>query len=183
MGKSATATLFRALKVPVFDSDACVHDLLEGRAREEIQRIFPSVWDKTTQTIDRQALGRIIFADISAKEKLEAILHPMIWEEQNQFISACRRAGYAHIVLDIPLLFETGRDRICDFVICVTAPAFLQKRRVLSRKGMTSEKYKAILKSQMPDREKRQLADYVVQTGLGRAFTLQKLKDILKSTT
>lgn len=181
MGKSATATLLRVLKIPVFDSDVCVHGLLSGPAIPEIRRTFPSVWSTANQAIDRQALGRIVFADKIAKAKLEAILHPLVWTEQQKFIAKSRRAGHQKVVLDIPLLFETGRDRICDKVICVTAPSFLQKSRVLSRKGMSSEKYKAVLGAQMPDRDKRYLSDFVVPTGLGRAFTLQKLKKILGS--
>lgn len=181
MGKSATAKLLRVLKVPIFDSDACVHDLLSDRAIPQIKAAFPSVWNTINRSIDRQALGRIVFADPIAKAKLESILHPMIWAKQRKFIAKCQRAGQKAVVLDIPLLFETGRDRICDKTICVTAPTFLQRSRVLSRNNMNSEKYAAILKSQMPDREKRCLADYIVPTGIGRAFTLQKLKKILGS--
>lgn len=181
MGKSATATLLRVLKVPVFDSDACVHDLLNGAAIPQIKWAFPSVWSKLHETIDRQALARIVFADPAAKFQLEQILHPLVWAAQQKFIAKCKRAGHQRIVLDIPLLFETGRHRICDKTICVTAPNFLQQSRVLSRKNMNSDKYKAILKSQIPDRDKRYLSDFVVQTGLGRAFTLQKLKKILDS--
>lgn len=181
MGKSATATLLRVLKVPVFDSDACVHALLNGAAVPQIRANFPSVWDSARQSIDKQALGRIVFANAGAKAQLEAILHPLVWAEQQKFIAKSRRAGHRQIVLDIPLLFETGRNRICDKTICVTAPAFLQKSRVLARNGMNSEKYKAILTSQLPDRDKRYLSDFVIHTGLGRAFTLQKLKKILDS--
>ena len=176
MGKSSTATLLRVLKVPVFDSDACVHDLLNGAAIPQIKQAFPSVWSAVHQAIDRQALGRLVFANPAAKLELEHILHPLVWAAQQKFIAKCRRAGHQRVVLDIPLLFETGRNRICDITICVTAPDLLQKNRVLSRRGMSSEKYKSILKAQMPDREKRYLSDFIVQTGLGRAFTLQKLK-------
>lgn len=181
MGKSVTASLFRTLGVPVFDSDACVHALLAWDAVPYIRAAFPSAWSESSHSIDRGILGRIVFTDKVAKGILESILHPMIWAEQQKFIAAHQRSGQQCVVLDIPLLFETGRDRMCDITICVTAPAFLQKRRVLSRKGMNSEKYNAILKSQMPDREKRLLADYTIQTGLGKAFTLQKIKKILGS--
>jgi len=179
MGKSATASLLRLMKVPVFDSDACVHALLTGRAMQLILKEFPTVLDTKSGQIDRAALGRIIFQSAEAKQKLESILHPLVWEEQRKFIAKAQRAGKDRVVLDIPLLFETGRNRVCDEVITVTAPHFLQKQRVLSRRGMSSEKYKSILKSQLPDHEKRKLADFIVPTGLGRAFTLQKLKKIL----
>lgn len=181
MGKSVTARLLRVLKVPVFDSDACVHQLLKGDARADIRRNFPTAWNRTSQSVDREALARIIFSDPVAKARLESILHPLVWAEQQRFIAKCRRAGRRTVVLDIPLLYESGRDRICSKTICVTAPSFLQKSRVLSRRGMNSEKYKAILDSQMPDHDKRLLSDFVVPTGLGRAFTLQKLKKILHS--
>lgn len=183
MGKSATATLLRVLKIPVFDSDICVHRLIQTTAVPQIRKAFPSVWNSASQSIDRKALGLIAFARPAAKAELEKILHPLVWQEQQKFIAKCRRAGHRVVVLDVPLLFETGRDRICNKTICVTAPAFIQKNRVLSRKGMSSEKYQAVLKAQMPDRDKRHLSDFVIQTGLGRAYTLQKLKKILGYTS
>lgn len=181
MGKSTAAKILRVLKVPVFDSDACVHDLLAGAARLEIQLNFPESFDKKENTINRQILAQIIFTSPEAKTKLESILHPLVWSEQQKFIAKCRRAGFSHVILDVPLLFETGRDRICDQTICVTAPRFLQKTRVLSRPHMTPEKYASILASQLSDHDKRHLSHFVVQTGLGRSFTLQKLKKILRS--
>lgn len=181
MGKSVTAALFRSLGVPVFDSDAYVHQLLAVDAIDPIRSAFPAAYQSGTNSINRQILGQIIFNDKHAKKQLESILHPMIWHAQQQFIARHRRGGHRFVVLDIPLLFETGRDRICDMTICVTAPAFLQRRRVLSRKGMTSEKFEAILTTQMPDADKRRLADFTVNTGLGKAFTLQEIKRILRS--
>jgi dephospho-CoA kinase len=179
MGKSATASLLRGLKIPVFDSDACVHHLLAGKAIPPIIALFPQVWDEKNQQIDKVLLSKIVFSSAENKEKLESILHPLVWEEQQKFIAHHRRAARKTIILDVPLLFETGRDRICDHVICVTAPQFIQKNRVLSRKGMTIEKYRAILTAQYPDREKRLRSNTVIPTGLGKAFTLKKLKKAL----
>lgn len=176
MGKSLVASLLKTLGIPVFDSDGCVHALLNGRALAPVLKLFPNIWDKQTQTIDKRALGEIIFKSDKAKETLESILHPMVWEEQQKFIAKCKRAKKKMVVLDIPLLFETGRDMICNRVICVTAPEFVQRQRVLSRKNMTIEKFTAILDSQIPDKDKQKMADIVIPTGLGRRATLNHLK-------
>lgn len=182
MGKSATANMLRALGVPVFDSDACVHALLAqgGAGILGVKNKFPECWDKTTATINRQILGRIVFNDKEARKDLESILHPLVWKAQREFLAKCRRAGHKQVVLDIPLLFETGSHRKCDRIICVTAPAFVQQQRVLKRPGMTLEKLAGILEGQIPDAQKRKMADHVIHTGLGRAATLQSLKKALR---
>lgn len=183
MGKSATATLLRGMGIRVFDSDACVHDLLgpNGKAVPMILARFPEVAGSNGRGIDRKKLGQIVFYDEAARRDLEAILHPLVWKAQRHFIGAAKRAGQKQIVLDIPLLFETGSDRKCDTVLCVTAPRFIQRQRVLSRPFMTEEKFQGILRGQMPDVQKRHLADHVIQTGLGRAFALQSLKKLVRS--
>ena len=177
------ASLLRRLRIPVHDSDAAVHDLLApgGKAFETVALTFPEAWDKKRFAIDRRKLGELIFSDPAKKQTLEKILHPLVQESQQAFIRKARRMGLKKVVLDIPLLYETGADRRCDAVICVTAPHFLQRIRVMSRRGMTVEKFFAILSSQLPDIEKRRRASVVIQTGLGRAFTLLKLKKFLKN--
>lgn len=180
MGKSLAAAMVRGLRVPVFDSDAYVHGLLDGLAVDAILKVFPSVCDPITGKINRKKLGGIVFSDPVARKVLETILHPLVWEGQRKFIAKARRSGQKQVVLDIPLLFETGRERRCDAVLCVTAPLFLQRSRVLGRSGMTEEKFRSILTQQMPDSEKRRRADWVIPTGAGRAFTLQKLKKALR---
>ncbi|PZP57347.1 MAG: dephospho-CoA kinase [Micavibrio aeruginosavorus] len=182
MGKSATASLLKLLGIAVHDSDAAVHEALSagGGAFQEVIEAFPKAYDKKNNIIDRQLLGRIIFADSSQRKKLEAIIHPHVWESQRRFINAARLRRDNAVVLDIPLLFETGSDRKCDEIIVVTAPYFIQKQRVLRRPGMTTERFEGILASQIPDSEKRRRANYVVHTGLGRAHTLRKLKEIFK---
>lgn len=177
MGKSVTASIFADCSVAVFDSDACVHELLAGDAIPTIEVSFPEAI--INGQIDRKKLGNIVFHEREAKEKLEHILHPMVWDKQAYFLATAQRAGRKVVVLDIPLLFETGRDEICDITVCVTAPAFIQRQRVMMRPNMTPEKFQSILKSQMPDIEKRRCADYVVQTGLGRFFVRQQVKMIL----
>ncbi len=182
MGKSTAAQMLRVLKIPVFDSDAYVHDALKSNHAviQGIHAHFPDCFDKKTKKINRQALGHIVFKNTAARQTLESILHPHVWHAQRDFIAKCRRAGYTKIVLDIPLLFETGSERKCNEIICVTAPSFLQQQRVLARSGMTAEKFNAILKRQLPDLHKKRMADHIIPTGLGRAATLQHLKKALQ---
>lgn len=185
MGKSATANMLRALGVPVFDSDACVHGLLAtgGAGVKAVVARFPECWDKQTDTINRQILGKVVFGNKAAKKDLESILHPLVWKAQRNFLAKSRRAGHKQVVLDIPLLYETGSHRKCDRIICVTAPAFVQQQRVLKRPGMTMEKLASILDGQLPDIQKRKMSDHVIHTGLGRAATLQSLKKALRYTS
>lgn len=180
MGKSVAAALFRQLGVAVHDSDAAVHFALSsnGPVFAEVTRAFPSVLE--AGQINRSVLGKIIFSDEKKRRQLEAIIHPHVWASQNNFIRAAKKRGETLVVLDIPLLFETGANQGCDLVICVTAPYFLQRQRVLSRPGMTEERFQSILKNQIPDEEKRKRSDIVIQTGLGHAHTLQELKKFLK---
>lgn len=182
MGKSVTTSLLRILKIPVHDSDAAVHQMMApgGAAFDEVIKAFPKAYDKRANRIDRAALGKIVFADADARKKLEGIIHPHVWASQREFIRKCRRSGAKNAVLDIPLLYETGGEKKCDAVIVATAPAFLQRQRVLKRPGMSDEKFRSILKSQIPDSEKRRRADFVIHTGMGRSFTLKALRRIFK---
>lgn len=178
MGKSVAASLLRRMGIAVHDSDAAVHQLLApgGRAFRTVALAFPAAWDGKTHTIDRRKLGGIIFSDPEKKRHLEAILHPLVQQSQRNFILQARRRGAKMVVLDIPLLYETHAEMRCNKVIVVSAPYFLQRLRVLARPNMTEEKFFAILDAQMPDEEKRRRADYIVPTGLGRAFTFRHLK-------
>ena len=184
MGKSTAAVMLRRLGVPVHDADATVHRLLAGdrNVTAEIAARFPDA--VTGDAVDRQALGAAVFSDAAARKDLEAILHPRVRASVKRFVRNQARRGAALVVLDIPLLFETGGEANVDAVLVVSAPAFLQARRVLSRPGMSAEKFEAILASQVPDREKRRRADYIVETGLGKAYTyrrLQRLVDVLRA--
>ena len=183
MGKTTAAAMFRCYKVPVYDADAGVHQLLGrgGAAVPAVGNLFPgSVRDGG---IDRKTLGKIVFDDPQSLGRLESILHPLVRKRQAAFlrVSAGHRRRLA--VLDIPLLFETGVDSICDAVAVVSAPFYLQSLRVLSRSGMTEEKFSGILARQMPDLEKRRRADFVIPTGLGRRITLLSVREIIKVTT
>lgn len=185
MGKSTAADMLRVMGVPVHDSDAVARAALDagGIAVAEVAALFPQAYDQKKDRIDRALLGPIVFADPQKRRALEAIVHPHVVASQRDFIHAARKNGQAVVVLDIPLLYESGADARVDRVIVVTCPAFLQRRRVLKRPGMTVEKFAHILDSQMPDAIKRCRADYIVQTGLGRGHTFRALKNILQTLT
>jgi dephospho-CoA kinase len=179
MGKSTAAGMLESLGVPCHDSDVAVHRLMAvgGKAYEAVAKAFPGV--AAQGGIDRKALGRIVFADAAARERLEGILHPLVRESQKEFVKKHEGLGAKAVVLDIPLLFETGAEANLDKVICVHAPYEVQRQRVLARPGMTDEKFEAILASQMPSSEKCARADYVVETGAGMADTMRQIKDIV----
>ena len=181
MGKSTAAAMLRRLGVPVHDADAVVHRLLgrRGAAVAAVAREFPQTL--ADDRIDRAALGRRVFGDPAALRRLEAILHPLVRAEEKRFLAAARRRRAPAVVLDIPLLFETGGERRCDGVIVVSAPAWLQRQRAMRRPGMTEARLKAIRAQQMPDREKRRRATWVVPTGMSRSATLRRLRAILRA--
>lgn len=167
MGKSATAKMFADLGVPVFDADATVHALQarNGPAIPAIAAAFPGVI--SDGSLDRDALGKIVFADPEAKKRLEAIIHPMVGAARQQFFEQAEAKGHPFVVLDVPLLFETGGNNACDKVVVVSAPADVQRDRVLTRPDMTPEKFENILLRQTPDADKRAAADYIVETDKG----------------
>lgn len=176
MGKSTAADMLRRLGVPVHDADAAVHALLasDPAVRAEIAVRFPDA--VAGDTIDRQALGSMVFSDPAARKDLEAIVHPRVRAAAKRFLRIQAMAGAPLVVLDIPLLYETGGEAGVDAVLVVTAPGFLQAQRVLSRPGMSAERFGGILASQVPDSEKRRRADYIVETGLGKAYTYRRLR-------
>jgi len=181
MGKSTAAAMLRRLGVPLFDADCVVHQLLapSGAAVPSVTAAFPDVQTEDGG-IDRARLGQRVFNDRAALRRLEAILHPMVAAEENRFLDRIRARRQPLAVLDIPLLFETGAERRCDYVLVVSAPALVQRQRVLRRPGMTEIRLAAILQKQMPDHEKRRRADFVVPTGSGRDQTLRRLKAIVR---
>lgn len=181
MGKSTAANMLRAMGIPVHDADAAVHELFarDRKVRAAIAERFPGTADENG--VDRQALGKAVFGNPAARRDLEAILHPRVRASAEKFLHRCRRLGVLIAVLDIPLLYETGGEARVDVVVVVSAPAFLQKKRVMARPGMDAERFAGILTSQMPDREKRRRADFVVETGLGRAYTFMALKRVVQA--
>lgn len=176
MGKSATADLFRKLGVPVHDADATVHRLYRGRAAPLIEQAFPGT--VTDGVVDRTKLGAAVLNSPERLKQLEAVVHPLVREEEENFLA--RVSALAPIaVLDIPLLFETGGETRCDATLVVTAPTAVQRERVLARRGMTAEKFSAILAKQMPDADKRARAHFLVDTSRGFASAEAQVRSIL----
>lgn len=179
MGKSTAAKMLRQLGLPVHDSDAAVHRLLGagGAAVAEIESVFPGVVEGGA--VNRAKLGARVFGDPPALRRLESILHPKVRQSSLRFLQEQARRRTPIVVLDIPLLFETEGGDICDAVVVVSAPRFVQTARVMARPGMTAERLEKIRAQQMPDLEKRQRADFVIKTGLGKGDTLRQLRSML----
>jgi dephospho-CoA kinase len=180
MGKSTASSTFRRLRVPVFDADAAVHRVQGkgGAAVRPIEAAFPG----TTRDgrVDREALRRRVLGDPAALTALERIVHPLVRDAERRFLAAARRRGERIVVLDVPLLFETKREGRVDEVIVVSAPAAVQRLRVLRRPGMTPERLAAILARQVPDAVKRRKADHVVPTGLSRHAAQRHIRRIVR---
>ena len=183
MGKSTATSILRDLGVPVHCSDEAVHILMGagGEAVGLVDAAFPGVFNKKDRSIDRRALGAKIFGLDEARKKLESLIHPLVVQSQARFITNHARLHTDIVVLDIPLLYETGAQSRLDYVIVVSAPDFIQRQRVMTRPGMTHEKFMFILATQIPDGEKRRQADYVVETGIGLAETRRDLEKILRT--
>jgi dephospho-CoA kinase len=177
MGKSVTATFFAEEGVPVHDADAAVHRLYEGEAVAPIEAAFPGT--TADGKVDRVKLGNRVLGDPAALLKLEGIVHPLVRREEERFLASADKSGADIAVLDIPLLFETGGEKRCDAVVVVSAPAELQRERVMARPGMTAEKFGAILAKQMPDAEKRARADFMVDSSKGFDAARAQVRDIL----
>ena len=177
MGKSATAAMFRQAGVPVHDADEVVHALYRGRAVPLIEAAFPGT--VIDGFVDRAALSKVLFEDESRLRALERIVHPLVREERETFLRA--NAHAPAVILDIPLLFETGGERDTDAVALVTAPKSVQRERVLARPAMTEEKFQAILAKQMPDSEKRRRAHFLIETGFGFAHAERRVRAVLRA--
>ncbi len=181
MGKSETAKMFEKARIPVFDSDAAVHILMgkDGAATPLVGAAFPNVM--TPNGIDRKALGARVFDDPAALKRLESILHPMVSDRRQSFFDQAAAEGHDLVVMDVPLLFETGGEKQCDFTVVVSAPPALQRRRVLSRPNMTVQKFENILAQQMPDEEKRRRADFIVHSDQGLSYAEDQVAKIIEN--
>jgi dephospho-CoA kinase len=179
MGKTETARMFVAEGVPVSESDAIVHRLYDrnGAAVVPVAAAFPDV--VVEGRIDRERLTKHLSAHPQDFARLEAIVHPLVRAEQEKFLAEARRRKSRLAVLDIPLLFETGRDRDVDKIVVVSASADVQRRRVMARPGMTEQKYAAILARQLPDSEKRARADFIVDSGQGLDHARSQVRHII----
>ncbi len=179
-GKSTTATMFRRFQIPVHESDQEVHKLLKEDPDVfcKIKALFPHCIEKGC--IDRKALGYHVFENVNALKHLEEILHPRVRDLHMAFLEWHEEKKTPLVVLDIPLLFEAGYERVCDIVIATTCSPELQQERVLKRPGMGLEKFRKILNNQLPGLEKQRRATYVLETSFGRADTFRRLRDILQ---
>lgn len=179
MGKSTTAAFFRELGIPVHDADAAVHRLYAGEAVPLIEAAFPGT--TADGRVDREKLGAAVIGRPEALKRLEAIVHPLVGKAEREVRARAAAAGHQLIVLDIPLLFETGGERRVDAVAVVSAPKSVQRERVLARPGMTAEKLDGILARQMPDAEKRRRAHFVIDTGRGMEAARRQVADVVKA--
>ena len=180
MGKTTAAAVFRREKICVFDADGVVRQMLEknGEAVEMVGKAFKGV--VIDCQVNRNKLGEVVFEDAGALSTLEEIIHPLVRNKQVNFLRSVANRRLSLAVLDIPLLFETGGERNCDAVAVVSAPGFLQKIRVMGRSNMTETKYRGIIKRQMLDQEKRDRADFIIPTGLGKRTSFQSIKKIIR---
>ena len=182
MGKSTAAGVFRRAGFPVFDADRAVHALQApgGRALPSIAAAFPGTVGGQPPTLDRAALRAAVLADPGALRRLEAIIHPLVRAEERRFVATVRRARARGVVLDIPLLLETQGERRVDRVVVVSAPRALQVARVLRRGRMNAAEIAAVIARQMPDREKRRRADFVIRTGLSRHESRRAVRRVIE---
>jgi dephospho-CoA kinase len=177
MGKSTTAKLFAEAGVPVYDADAAVHQLYEGEAAPAIEAAFPGT--TAAGKVDRAKLSAHVVHDPAAMRRLEEIVHPMLGASRQKFFDDAEAAGVPVVVVDVPLLFETGGEKRVDAVVVVTTSPELQRERVLARGMMDEEKFNSILARQLPDGEKRKRADFVVDTSHGLDPVRARIRDIL----
>jgi len=179
MGKSTTAAMFREAGVPVYDADAAVADLYltGGAAVEPLEAAFPGV--TRDGAVDREALRQRVLGDDAAMARLNAVVHPLLGKDRVEFFARAEAAGADMVVLDIPLLFETGGDTNMDAVVVASAPAAMQRERVLARPGMSPERLDAILARQMADAEKRARAHFVVDTSRGLEAAREQVAEII----
>ncbi|MDD3183191.1 MAG: dephospho-CoA kinase [Alphaproteobacteria bacterium] len=181
MGKSTACKMFRECGYASLSSDQIVHDLCgeKGKATPKIAKLFPLAVGK--HGVDRQKLGELVLADEEKFDKLEKILHPFVFAACKDFVRQEKKKKSKGVVLEIPLLFETGFNTKCDVTVCVSATADLQKERVMKRRGMTPKKMKVLLKRQMPDREKRARADFIIRSDKGLQEMHRQIVELCKS--
>ncbi len=179
MGKSTTAAMFREAGIPVYDADAAVADLYlkGGAAVAPLEAAFPGV--TKDGAVDREALRTRVLGDDAAMAKLNSVVHPLLGADRVAFYERARAANADMVVLDIPLLFETGGQANMDAVVVVSAPPEQQRERVLARPGMTPDRFDAILARQMHDAEKRARAHFVVDTGRGLEAAREQVAEII----
>jgi len=179
MGKTETAKMFAKLGIPVCDSDAIVHELYDrgGAAVKPIKDLFPDT--VVDGRVDRAKLAAKLAEEPDAFQLTESIVHPLVYREQQRFLERCRTQQARMVVIDIPLLFETGRDRDVDYIVVVSAPPEIQRARALERPGMTEERFETLIARQTPDAQKRARADFVVDSSQGRDHAFAQVRGIV----
>ncbi len=181
MGKSTTSDMFKALGVPVISADEIVHDLYSAEAAPLIEEAFPGT--APAGVVNREILSARLMAAPQEFKRLEAIIHPLVRAREKQFVDAAAARGEPMVLLDIPLLYETGSTDRVDVVVVVSCAPEIQRERVMARPGMTAEKFEAILARQTPDAEKRTRADYVIDTGRGLEAARSQVAEIVAALT
>ena len=181
MGKSTTSDMFKALGVPVISADEIVHDLYSAEAAPLIEAAFPGT--APAGVVNREILSARLMAAPQEFKRLEAIIHPLVRAREKQFVDAAAARGEPMVLLDIPLLYETGSTDRVDVVVVVSCAPEIQRERVMARPGMTAEKFEAILARQTPDAEKRARADYVIDTGRGLEAARSQVAEIVAALT
>ena len=181
MGKSTTSDMFKALGVPVISADEIVHDLYSAEAAPLIEEAFPGT--APDGVVNREILSARLMAAPQEFKRLEAIIHPLVRAREKQFVDAAAARGEPMVLLDIPLLYETGSTDRVDVVVVVSCAPEIQRERVMARPGMTAEKFEAILARQTPDAEKRARADYVIDTGRGLEAARSQVAEIVAALT
>lgn len=179
MGKSTTAAMFRAEGTDVHDSDAAVHAAYRGPAVPVIERAFPGT--VRDGTVDRDLLRSRVLENPAALERLESLVHPIVAASRATFLAAAAERGRPIVVVDIPLLFETGLESEVDAIVLVSAPESVQKQRVLQRQGMTPSRLEAIIARQMPDAKKRRRSHFLIETSLGFASAERQVRGVLRA--
>ncbi len=182
MGKTTASDNFSKIGIPVHDADQAVHEMMSegGEAVVIMSEMFPaSIRDGS---IDRKVIAEEVFSNSKALNNIEKTLHPLVRLREKKFLGDCARQGKKVVILDVPLLFETGGEKRCDGVITVSAPKYIQRQRVFNRPGMTPERLKVILSRQISDFEKRKRSDFIILTGLGRYFSLIQAQKIVRIT-
>lgn len=181
MGKSTAAEQFKRMGIRVFDADKEVHKLMapEGEAFSMVKKKFPET--VAAGKIDRKKLGGIVFANKSKLKILENVLHPLVRKKELEFLRKCRITRQKITVLDIPLLFETGADNLCDYIVVVVAPSYIQSIRVEKRSNIKGKKFVQINQLQMPTGEKIKRADFVIHTGLDKRFIIKQTRQIINA--
>ncbi|MGH1405377.1 MAG: dephospho-CoA kinase [Rhodomicrobiaceae bacterium] len=179
MGKSTVAKMLLDNGIPMISADQIVHDLYEDEAVPILEKAFPGSTENNQ--VNREKLLSLLLKEEDGFKKLETLIHPLVRQKEWEFIKENKEKSSDLVAIEIPLLFETGAEKLMDVVLLASAPAEVQKQRVMARPGMTTEKFKTLLAKQMPDAEKRKKADFIVDTSCSLEETEEQLKEIIVS--